>query len=156
MPPIIQKRKPAEKPATERGSWPEFTKKYGETVRKAGVTLVPQVLLTGMGELKLKPMEVVVLLQLIACWGPAGPHPFPSRKRLMKSIGCDKRTLDRAISSLAARGLIEKRARSDRRLGRRANEYDLGGLIARLAPLARAAINRKRRREEQRRAAESE
>src|SRR5262245_31417507 len=45
----------------ERGSWPFFTAKFGETVRDAGVTLVPRVLLNSMGELKLKPIH-------LGCW----------------------------------------------------------------------------------------
>jgi DNA-binding HxlR family transcriptional regulator len=145
-----------QQPTDVRGNWPTFTAKFGDTVRDAGVTLVPRVLLNAMGELQLKPMQLVVLLQLISCWGNERSHPFPSRARLRKWIGCDKRTLDRALRELVQLGLIVKRKRIDRPRGQRSNEYDLTGLIERLGPLARRAINRKKRRDEFDRALERE
>jgi Helix-turn-helix domain len=142
-------------PAEPRGNWPGFTKRFGDTVRDAGVTAVPRVLLNSMGDLGLKPIHLTVLLQFISCWGNNGPYPFPTRKRLLEWIGCDKRTLDGAIADLVEMKLIEKRKRTTRARGQISNEYDLTGLIDRLAPLARRAITRKKRREEMRRLADS-
>src|SRR5262249_33828006 len=110
----------AERPA----SWGACTQRFGETVRDAGVPAVPRVLLTGMASLKIKPIHLAVLLQLIASWGNAGPHPFPSRARMRRQIGCDKRTLDRAIAQLAEQGLIENRKRPGKLGGWWTNEYD--------------------------------
>jgi hypothetical protein len=138
-----------------KSKWPGVTKKFGETVSAAGVTAVPMVLITGMADLRIKPIHLAVLLQLIAAWGPAGPHPFPSRARMRKQIGCDKRTLDKAIKELIGLGLVEKRKRPGRTGGWWTNEYDLSGLVARLAPLGRRAINRKRKKLEALRAAEA-
>jgi DNA-binding MarR family transcriptional regulator len=124
--------------------WGPFTKKFGDTVRDAGVVVVPRVLLTGVANLKLKPIEAIILLQLIACWGGSGAHPCPKRKTLRDWIGCDKRTLDRAIAALVEKKLIEKGKRSKR--GRRAsNEYDLSGLAEQLKPLGRRAITERKR-----------
>src|SRR5262249_42750029 len=101
-----------QKAAQKRMSWPQFTSRFGETVRKAGVVVVPRVLLTGIAALKIKPIHAIVLLQLIACWGSSGSHPFPSRRLLRKWIGCNKRTLDRAITQLVKLGLVEKHKRA--------------------------------------------
>jgi hypothetical protein len=146
----------ADPAAEKRGNWPGFTARFGDTVRDAGVTAVPRVLLNSMGDLGLKPVHLTVLLQLISCWGHKGPHPFPTRKRLLEWIGCDKRTLDGAIADLVEMKLIEKRKRTTRARGQISNEYDLTGLIERLPPYGRRAINRRERREAMRRAAEHE
>jgi hypothetical protein len=124
--------------------WPHFTERYGETVRDAGVTAVPRVLLTGLAALKLKPVECVVLLQLISCWGGSGEGPHPKRKTLLGWLGCDKRTLDRAIAGLVEKKLLTKSTRA-RRNRRRSNEYDLSGLIEQLKPLGRRALDEKKK-----------
>jgi hypothetical protein len=133
-------------PAGEKSiKWCPFTKKFGTTVRDAGVVTVPRVLLTGVAALKLKPVEALVLLQLIACWGGSGAHPYPKRRTLQEWIGCDKRTLDRAIAALVNKKLIRKGKRVLR--GRRtSNEYDLSGLVEQLKPLGRRAIDESKRR----------
>ncbi len=130
--------------AARKKPWPDFTKKFGPTVRKAGVTAVPTVLLNGLAEMKIKPIQLAILLQMIACWGDKGPHPFPRRSVMMKAIGCDKRTLDRAITEMVEAGLIEKNKRF-RPKRQTSNEYDLTGLIERLKMLAVRAIKRRER-----------
>jgi hypothetical protein len=144
-----------EAPAKKVMNWPAFTNRFGLVVRQAGVTAVPRVLLTGLAKLKIKPIHAVILLQLIACWGNSGPHPFPSRGRLRQWIGCDKRTLDRAIAHLVKLGLVQKKRRHRRSRRQTTNEYDLGGLVDRLKPLARIAINERKRREQLQQAAEA-
>ncbi len=139
--------------ASTEGKWPTFTKRFGRTVREGGVTLIPRVLLASLADLKLKPIEAIVLMQLIACWGESGPHPFPKRGLLQKWIGCDKRTLDRTIASLVKKGFIEKGIRKSHRGRQTSNEYNLGGLVDKLKPLGRKAINDRKRREALRAAA---
>ncbi|AWM39542.1 hypothetical protein GobsT_21200 [Gemmata obscuriglobus] len=138
---------PAPKPQEEaapKPKWGPFTEKFGGTVRDAGVTAVPRVLLTGLAALKLKPMECVVLLQLISCWGDAKTCPHPKRKTLREWLGCDKRTLDRAIAGLVKKKLLTKTMRA-RRGRRRSNEYDLSGLVEQLKPLGRRALDEKKK-----------
>src|SRR5262245_10790898 len=111
------------RPTADTRKWPAFTDRYGKTVREAGVTAVPRVLLTGLAELKLRPIHAIVLLQMIACWGKSGTHPFPRRGLLQKWIGCDKRTLDRTISNLVKRGFIVKGKRKSHSGRQTSNEY---------------------------------
>jgi hypothetical protein len=127
--------------------WPAFTERFGPTVRDAGVVLIPRVLLTGLCELGIKPIHAVVLMQMIACWGSASDHPFPKRKLLRKWLGCDKRTLDRAIADLVRLGLVKKRRRTGRTRRQTSNEYDLTNLVERLKPLGRRALVEKRKRD---------
>lgn len=136
----------AEKAAasTQKLKWGPFTEKFGETVRDAGVTAIPRVLLTGLAELRLKPIECVVLLQLISCWGDAKTSPHPKRKTLQEWLGCDKRTLDRAIAGLVEKGLLTKSTRA-RHGRRRSNEYDLSGLVEQLKPLGRRALEQRKK-----------
>jgi hypothetical protein len=57
--PVVKKKaaKPVEPPPTvPMRKWPAFTERFGKTVREAGVAVVPRVLLTGLAELKLKPI----------------------------------------------------------------------------------------------------
>lgn len=155
VPASAKKRTGSEESAPKR-KWPGFTQRFGKSVREAGVTPVPRVLLTGVKELKLKPVEVLVLLQLLACWGKAGAHPFPKRGLLRSWIGCDKRTLDRAITSLVLKGFVEKCPRTSQSGRQTSNAYDLSGLIEKLKPLGRKAINERNRRAEIRAAAQSD
>jgi DNA-binding HxlR family transcriptional regulator len=145
--PVVKNQQDKAPTSEPKRKWPAFTERFGATVREAGVTVVPRVLLTGLAELKLKPMEAIVLLQLIACWGKSGPHPFPKRALLQKWTGCDKRTLDRTIASLVKKGFIEKGARKNHRGRQTSNEYNLSGLVEKLKPLGRKAINDRKRRE---------
>lgn len=144
-----QKPPDAADPKPKRGA---FTEKFGETVRDAGVTAVPRVLLTGLAALKLKPMECIVLLQLISCWGEAKNCPNPKRKTLREWLGCDKRTLDRAIAGLVEKNLLTKSTRAIRGR-RRSNVYDLSGLVEQLKPLGRRALETKKKHEALRAAA---
>ena len=146
-PRAAKKQDEAKKPEAEKKvKWPAFTERFGPTVRDAGVVLLPRVLLTGLGELGIKPIHAVVLMQMIACWGGASDHPFPKRKLLRNWLGCDKRTLDRAIADLVRFGLIEKRARTSKTRRQTSNEYDLTNLVERLEPLGHRAIVEKRKR----------
>jgi hypothetical protein len=154
MPPLAKTQSASASPANgkkvnpkPKQKWPLFTKKYGTTVRDAGIVLVPRVLLTGVADLKLKPIHMLVLLQLIACWGNSGSHPYPKRKTLCKWLGCDKRTLDRAIAGLVKRGLIAKGTRNGPRGRQTSNEYDLSGLVEQIKPLGRRAIKERERKE---------
>ena len=150
--PKISDKAAAKPVAQKKKDWPDFTRKFGQTVRKAGVTAVPTVLLDGLADLKIKPIHCVILLQMIAVWGNKGPHPFPRRSRMLKAIGCDKRTLDRAIAEMVEAGLIEKRARYHPKR-QTSNEYLLAGLIERLKVLAVRAIKKRKRLAEARKAA---
>ena len=138
--------------ASKKKPWPDFTKKFGPTVRKAGVTAVPTVFLTGLAKLKIKPIHAIILLQMIACWGDKGPHPFPTRRRMRRQIGCDKRTLDRAITEMVEMGLIEKKPRYHPKR-QTSNEYVLTGLIERLKPLALGRLKERKRQAKARAAA---
>jgi hypothetical protein len=64
-----KKQDEAKKPVApeKKVKWPAFTERFGPTVRDAGVVLIPRVLLTGLGELNIKPIHAVVLMQMIAC-----------------------------------------------------------------------------------------
>jgi DNA-binding HxlR family transcriptional regulator len=140
---IPKSKKPPVK--ASKSPWPDFTKKFGNRVRRAGITAVPKVFITGIAKLKIKPIHVVVLLQMLACWGKKGPHPFPKRRTMMRAIGCDKRTLDRAINYMVQKGLIEKHPRFQS--GRQTtNEYRLVGLVERLKPLAVVQLEERERR----------
>ena len=140
MPAVPVKKTPKPKTTTSKKPWPIITKRFGSKVRDAGVVPVPRVMITGLAELGMRPIHAIILLQLLACWGNNGPHPFPSRRRLCKWIGCDKRTLDRAISELVDLELVKKNKRTRERFRQTSNEYDLAGLIEKLQPIAKQAI----------------
>ena len=111
-------------------------KKWGSTIIAAGYTAVPDMLLKRMGALGLKPMEMIVLLQILTYWWTDEARPFPSKKLLATAIGCKEKAVQRAISKLHNLGFLERIARP--RVGDRnqTNIYDFKKLIAMLEPHA--------------------
>ena len=118
-------------------NWRVFTERFGEKVRDAGITCVPRLLLKNLGRLGLKPVEALVVIELISCWGPERKHPFPSRGTLWGCIGCDKRRLDCAIRRLVKMELVKKVKQVGQDGRQASNSYDLSGLIDRLKRLRR-------------------
>ncbi|HEY5076432.1 MAG TPA: hypothetical protein VIJ48_02915, partial [Acidimicrobiia bacterium] len=61
-----------------------------------------------------------------------------------EALNVDARTIQRALADLIRRGYIATVARHGRYRERRANAYDLSGLIAKATPYAEEAIAKKK------------
>jgi predicted transcriptional regulator len=115
-------------------------KKWGATIIAAGYTAVPDILLRRMGALGLKPMEMIVLLQILTYWWEADNKPYPSKKAIASAIGCSEKAVQKTITRLQKLGFvarIERRRDADRS---QTNIYDFAPLIQMLEPHAQEEV----------------
>lgn len=80
--------------------------------------------------LKLKPLDVLVLLHLASYWRKPSENPWPSKGRLADSLDVDPRTVQRSIQKMAGLGYVRRIARKAKAGDNLSNEYDLRGLKA--------------------------
>ena len=70
-------------------------------------TIVPALLLEKQRELKIEPIELAVLIQLMSFWWKADALPWPSKKRLGERLGMDPSNVRRHVTRLCEKGIIE-------------------------------------------------
>jgi predicted transcriptional regulator len=109
--------------------------KWGKSVVAAGYTAIPDILVRYQQRLKLKPLDINVLLHLLSYWWRSSEFPRPSKVTLATAIGVDPSTVRRCLKKLESAGYL---TRVERRTpqGSRPNTYDLAGLVKALQPLA--------------------
>jgi DNA-binding MarR family transcriptional regulator len=129
------------------------SQRWGDQVTAAGFTSVPNYLLNINRFMdkndRLSPTELLVLLQILSYWWHPYDPDLATRSAASKSIiaehlGVSTRQVQRALTGLEKKGLIE-RIRSSNGKGRISNEYDVTGLIKKVRILAAqhpAAFNR--------------
>lgn len=111
--------------------------KWGAPVMQLGYCMIPSLLLRAQHRLKLKPIELAVLLQLCDFWWDEARKPYPSKDTISLRLGMKPRQVQRHIAALEAAGLVQRVERWDPRTGGRdTNIYDLSGLVKRLGELA--------------------
>ncbi|MDD1615529.1 MAG: GntR family transcriptional regulator [Methylococcaceae bacterium NSP1-2] len=92
-----------------------------------GWTAIPNLLLKRQGDLKLKAIELNVLINLIRFWWSSDNAPFPSLEKMAIEMGVSERTVYRTVSSLEENGFI-KRVQQEGK----ATRYELLGLVEKL------------------------
>lgn len=122
---------------SKRGDgWIAHKRKWGEAAWEAdGFTVIPSLLLSGQERLGLSPVQLNVLLQLIVHWHTEAA-PYPSQKVIADRMHMSRRQVMRVLQELDDAGLIRKIARSDFTGAKRANAYDLSGLVQKLAEIS--------------------
>src|SRR5215471_19569400 len=78
------------------------------TPAKAGFLSVPDALITHQAQLRLSPVELLVLLNLCVHWWYHDRMPFPRTTTIAKRIGTHRRTVQRTLKTLKDRGLVQK------------------------------------------------
>lgn len=121
--------------------------KWSTEVIAAGYTAVPDVLVRYQQRLKLKPLDVNVLLHLLSYWWTSNEFPRPSKGTLAVAVGVDPSTVRRCLKKLEKAGYL---ARVERRTagGSRPNTYNLSGLVQALKPLAVEELEEIRKRKQ--------
>ncbi len=119
--------------------------KWGKKVIEAGYTSVPDVLIRYQQRLKLKPLDVNVLLHLLSYWWNAHDLPRPSKNTLAAAIKVTPSTVRRCLQKLEKAGYVT-RIEHRKKYGSRPNEYDPAGLVKALQPLALEEIEEIRKR----------
>lgn len=104
--------------------------KWGENALLMGWAAIPTTLLFLQEKLKITPLGMNILLNLVAHWWDRSEKPFPSQEALASRMGVSKRSIQREIARLCGLGLLEKASSSVRHpqyKGR--NTYDLTPLV---------------------------
>ena len=87
----------------------DVTEKWGRAVAGRGFAQIPNYLLLLNQfldrEVRLSPVELLVLLQLVGTWWRKEAMPFPSMGTLAARCGVSDRQIQRAINQLVKIGL---------------------------------------------------
>jgi DNA-binding MarR family transcriptional regulator len=110
-------------------------KKWGLAVMQQGYSIIPSLLFKAQQRLGINPTQLAIIVQLADYWWDADRKPYPSKKTLSERLGISPRQLQRHIAELEDAGLVRRIQRTGSHRGKLSNEYDLSGLVARLAKL---------------------
>ena len=129
--------------------------KWGKTLIAAGFTALPDVIFQYQKALKLKPLDVLVLLHLASYWWKPNENPWPAKGTIADAIDVDPRTVQRSIAKMEALGYVQRIERKAKAGDNLTNQYDLRGLVKAAATFAeqKIAIREKRAGEDKSRRA---
>lgn len=118
--------------------------KWGRTLISAGFTALPDVIFKNQQALKLKPLDIVILLHLASYWWKPDENPWPAKSTLAEAIGVDARTIQRSIKKMEGLGYVKRYERKSSSGDSLSNAYDLHGIIRATKGLAELAIQKRR------------
>lgn len=110
--------------------------KWTKPLIAAGFTALPNVIFQKQKALKLKHLDVLVLLHLASFWWSAAQNPWPSKATIADALDVDPRTVQRSIAKMEKLGYVKRIGRFASVGDNLSNEYDLTGLVQAAAPLA--------------------
>lgn len=124
--------------------------KWGKTLIAAGFTALPDVIFQYQKALKLKPLDVLILLHLASYWWKPNENPWPSKGKIADAIDVDPRTVQRAIKKMEDMGYVRRIQRMASVGDNLTNEYDLRGLVKAAEKFAeeKIALREKRAKED--------
>lgn len=109
--------------------------KWSPQVIKLGYTPLPSLLLKAQAKLKLKPVPLNVLLQVIEHWWDADKDPFPSKETIARRMKLSPRQIQRVLTKLEKDGFIKRVPRYSGRGQQTSNAYSLDGTVRKLKAL---------------------
>ena len=131
-------------------------KKWTHDILSAGWTLVPNVLIERQAELKLSPLDLNIILHLLARWWVPEIRPRPAKSTIAKAMNVSTKTVQRRIAAMERAGLLERLSRPrSNNMVEMTNIYDLTGLIKAAKPFALQMSEEKAEKRRTRRAQES-
>lgn len=102
-----------------------------------GYTAVPDVLIRSQSQLNLSANEMVVILNLLLhWWQDRSDWPYPRISTISNRMGVNRRTVERALSSLESKGLVLRLEGEFSSDGLTVHRFDLSGLVSELNVLA--------------------
>lgn len=104
-----------------------------------GFVVIPSVLLQHQQELGLDCEEVVVLTNLLAHWYYDDRMPYPRTETIAKRAGISRRTVQRRLKQLEAKGFVKRQVVTGEDQVRTLTLYDLRGTVEKLKPLGQTA-----------------
>ena len=136
---------PKPKPATTVET--TLAARWGTAVLAHGFTGFPDVIFKYQNALKLKPLDVLILLHLASYWRETDNHPRPAKATIAEAIGVDPRTVQKAISRMEKLGYVKRIMRKAGVGDNLPNQYDMRGLVAALTKLSLELTAEKVKRE---------
>lgn len=133
----------AEKKATSAGNIKAIEQRWTKPLADAGWTAVPNTILDKQAALGLDSMDINIILQIAKFWRDSAP--FPAVDTIGAAIGVQTRTVQRHITKMVKRGLLERQQRYYAKGGQKSNAYTFNGLIKRCTPFANEATKERER-----------
>ena len=123
-------------PEKDKKDQRKWDKMWSKPVIDYGYAALPRLLFDAQARLGLNATQMIVLLHLANLWWDPGMNPWPSKDRLAKSLGLSKRQVQRILADLETAGFVSRKPRfRANHGGQTSNEFDLGGLVAKLKAL---------------------
>ena len=123
--------------------------KWGTPLLSEGFTVLPNIVFQHQKALKLKPLDVLVLLHLVAYWWNANEPPRPAKGTIANALDVDPRTVQRSVEKMEKLGYINRIARKASAGDNLPNCYDLRGLVKAATKQALEQKNRKASRSQE-------
>ena len=118
-----------------------LSSKWGDNSLKLGWVAIPSALIFLQAELRISPVGMNVLLNLILHWWTQESKPHPSQDAMAARMGISKRTIQREIAHMVKLGVLKKHPTGIRHPQYRGrNIYDLSPLIKMLNDLSPALV----------------
>lgn len=117
--------------------------KWGSPLLSEGFTVMPNIIFQHQKALKLKPLDVLILMHLISYWWNAKEPPRPAKGTIAEALNVDSRTVQRAVEKMEKLGYIKRIFRKAGAGDNLPNGYDLKGLVKAATKLALEQKNRK-------------
>jgi hypothetical protein len=128
----------------EKSVMADIEGKWGRLVAERGFAQIPNYLLQlnqFLGDERLSPTELLVLLQLVGAWWKKDELPFPSVSTLASRCGVSTRQLQRSVAQLEELNLVKRVKRRTKGGVISANAYDLEPLVEFLGEIAKEFPN---------------
>lgn len=122
--------------------------KWGRSAIEAGFTALPDTVFRQQKSLKLKHLDVLILLHLASYWWKPKSNPWPAKNTLADALDVDPRTVQRSIKKMEDLGYVKRIARISRYGDNLSNEYDLSGLVKAIKTLAEEELSLRESRAE--------
>jgi len=113
-----------------------FEARWGKIVAGRGYTMLPAVLIRAQHRLGLEPEHFNALLHLVYHWWEPDNNPYPAKATIASRMGKSLKTVQRYLKALEDANLIHRIERFEANKGQTSNEYDLSGLVNKLAAIA--------------------
>jgi hypothetical protein len=97
----------------------------------AGFQVVPNVLFRCQRILRLKPLDVVILMNITTHWWSNDDLPYPRPSVMANRMDVSTRTVERRLLKMQKMGLI-RRLESRQKNGRAVRQFELTGLVEKL------------------------
>lgn len=130
---------------TAKKSQPTITprvleQKWGKSAIESGFTAIPDCVFRQQKSLKLKHLDVLILLHLASYWWNPTSNPWPAKNTLADALDVDPRTVQRSIKKMEELGYVNRIERISSYGDNLSNEYDLTGLVKAIDTLAKEEL----------------